>query len=212
MEPWRESEALRRGEVIGGLIPPAVHVSAADLPRQPDDVLSPEYLVLFERGELPFWRPGVFDVLQAVGWRWVILIPALIAVIGIPLGVARSPALSLVGHMLKLWLLGIGVVITIILGAAKRGVSARKDAFCIHCGYTIEGLGESGRCPECGRSFILSAANEYRKDPHFFMVRVRALSAHPKSAAFAAGEGPTPDDGTRELTSFMPTPTPITRI
>ncbi len=197
MDQWSEGEARSRGEVLGGLLPPEVHGSAADLPGQPGDVITPEYLLLFERGELPFWRPGVADVLWVIGWRWLILVPALALVVGLPAALIASRHVGMAGHSLKFWLLGVGVVITIVIGAAKRGVTGRRDVFCIHCGYTIEGLPDGSRCPECGRVFRLSVVHEFRKDPHFFMTRVKALRTHPRHSPFTSGDGPTPDDGTR---------------
>lgn len=154
---------------------------------------------MFEGADVPFWRPGAAEIAKALGWKWLILLPCLLVVIGGPVFAVTLPGVVMHGLSgeIKLWILAIGASITLILSAIKRGVAARKDAFCIHCGYSLESLSETGRCPECGRTYVRSMVDEFRKDPHFFEVRYKKLKSHPPAVAFAAGLGPTPDDGTR---------------
>ena len=84
-----------------------------------------------------------------------------------------------------------------MINGIRNVVKARRDPFCIHCGYSLQGLADSGTCPECGRPYLFSLVEEYRKDPHFFVERYRSSRQLPtRVAAFAAGDGPTPDDGT----------------
>jgi protein-S-isoprenylcysteine O-methyltransferase Ste14 len=35
----------------------------------------------------------------------------------------------------------------------KRSVQAAAGRVCVRCVYNLEGLGEAGECPECGRRF-----------------------------------------------------------
>ncbi|GMV25608.1 MAG: hypothetical protein AMXMBFR58_16390 [Phycisphaerae bacterium] len=181
------------------VVPPRVHGSPSDLPAPPLDALSLEF-VTFD-GDVPFWRPGVTDILRGIGWFWLLLFPALALVVLIP----ASPLIFWRGGLLaqsigwtyKLWILAVGVVITIVVRSVRRGVQVRKDLFCIHCGYSLDGLAESGSCPECGRPYLLSVAREYKKDPGFFVTRYKASRKVPEHTVFAAGTGPTPGDGTR---------------
>ncbi len=182
---------------MGSLVPPPVLGSPADMGQAPDDALNPEHMLPLEE-DGPYWRPGVLGLLKVVGWRWVILGPALIVAIGLPIEAALNlRLLPMVAGFLKIWIFAVGVGVSIVLWAARNAVKARKDEFCIHCGYTLDGLGESGACPECGRPFHLSIVHEYRKDPHFFATRRKALKEARRSVVFRAGDGPTADDGTR---------------
>ncbi len=198
-QDWDHRQALERGRVMGALVPPPTVASPSDVPPQPSDALTPDFVSMFEGQDVPFWRPGTGDVLRSIGWRWFFIIPLAAFVLFIPL----AALLQLGGprfqffQFSKLWLLAIGVIVTIVLSAVRRGVAARKGSFCIHCGYSLEGLADRGTCPECGRPYDTIVLAEFRKDPHFFMARYKAARSHPPGVAFAAGDGPTPDDGTR---------------
>lgn len=178
--------------------PPVVYASPADMGPGVQEGLTPDFVTMFEGANVPFWRPGAAEIATALGWKWLILLPCLFVVIGGPVLVVVMPGVIMHGLSgeIKLWILAIGASITLILTAIKNGVAARKDVFCIHCGYSLESLEENGRCPECGRTYIRSMVDEFRKDPHFFEVRYKKLKTHPPAVAFAAGLGPTPNDGT----------------
>lgn len=180
-------------------MPPPVFASAVDLPKPPADALDPDFLIRWKDQQIPFWRPTVSYLLGAIGWRWVFMAPALFVLVGLPIFFALHPGAAryLGCHTLFVWGFALAVGITLIEAAIQRGVRARHEPFCIHCGYSVEGLGESGQCPECGRFFIRPLIDEFRKDPQFFAHRVRKALSHPPSEPFPAGEGPTPDDGTR---------------
>jgi hypothetical protein len=188
-----------RGDIMGGLVPAPVHASPADMQRPPLDALAPEFMTMFDP-ETPWWRPGAADIAKTIGWRWVIVLPLTALVIALPMLAVMAPTRvqpQLISSEIKILSLSIGGVVSIVMWAIRNVVKERKDEFCIHCGYCVEGLGESGQCPECGRSFHLKLIAEYKKDPHFFVDRWRALRDAPKATPFLAGVGPTPDDGTR---------------
>ena len=178
--------------------PPIIHASPADMGPGVREGLTPDFVTMFEGTDVPFWRPGAPEIAKALGWKWLILLPCLCIAIGWPVLAIVMPGLAMrsLSSEVKLWLLAVGGAITLVLTAIKKGVATRKDAFCIHCGYTLQGLAEEGRCPECGRTYIRSIVDEFRKDPHFFEVRYKKLKSHPPALAFVAGLGPTPDDGT----------------
>jgi hypothetical protein len=164
--------------------------------REPLDALAPEFVTFMEK-DVPWFRPNMRELAAAMGWRWLIVIPLLAVLALIPLSyffpwLLHTAVLNL---EVKLFILAIGGIITTVLYVAKNTVASRRDLFCIHCGYTIDGLGDEGTCPECGRAFHVSVIREFKKDPHFFQARWRALKHAPRYQPFESGTGPTPRDG-----------------
>lgn len=172
---------------------------ASDIAPAPADALRPETSAPWD-GETVWWRPGASDVARVLGWRWFGVLGLLGFGLGLPvyvLGFGGHQSIQLAAGMWKFCILAVGGAVSIFAWGVKNVVKARKDAFCIHCGYSVEGLGERGQCPECGRGFTLAIISEFKKDPHFFAHRHKASQSLPKGSVFAAGTGPTPDDGTR---------------
>lgn len=190
----RTPDALERNPAL----PPEVYASPVDLPRTPSDAIDPDFLLRFRDEQIPFWRPSISYLARSIGWRWVFLLPAFCIVIGLPLGLSFRPGAArfLAIHIVFLWIFANAVVISILQESIKHGVRRREEPFCIHCGYNLEGLGIEGKCPECGRFFRRSLIDEFRKDPEFFAHRCAKAKSHPPAFVFAAGLGPTPDDGT----------------
>lgn len=182
------------------VVPEPVYASPAEIPAQPSDAVTPDFVTMFDGKDVPFWRPGAPDIARGIGWKWLIVLPAALFVVGAPIGaimfISRGRASEFAAHLIKLWVFALGVVITVVLGSVRRVVGNRKDDFCIHCGYSMTGLGDVGKCPECGRPFVRKVIAEYRKDPHFFAHRYGKLKSHPVSEGLIAGVGPTARDGT----------------
>ncbi len=184
---------------LGGmpLVPHATEASPSEMGPQPLNALSPDFVTFLDK-DVPFYRPGALDIAKTIGWRWVLLVPILMVIAALPmtLFLPRPVMVQVVQVELKLVLLAIGGGVTIVLWAVRNAINTRADLFCIHCGYNIEGLGEEGTCPECGRNFQLPIIREFKKDPHFFVARWKAIKDAPKAVPFTAGDGPTPYDGT----------------
>jgi hypothetical protein len=92
------------------------------------------------------------------------------------------------GLEIKIWALAIGTAAAILGHAMATCIKRRMDPFCIHCGYTLQGLVANGTCSECGRPFVAGLSDEYKKDPHFFRERVRQLRKHPQTVWIHAGK------------------------
>jgi hypothetical protein len=185
-----------RQTIMGDLIPPAIHATAADVP-EPIDALRPDNWTIFS-GDTVWWRPGWAEIARAIGWWWFALVPSALGAIGLIAGMVFAFQRHFPIEMaIKLAFFLAAIAITIVIRASKRSVRVRKDTFCVHCGYSMEGAGDMGTCPECGRAFSRWVSEEFRKDPHFFAMRHEILRRAPRFEPFAAGVGPTPDDGTR---------------
>src|SRR5262245_48842847 len=167
-------------------LPPTMHATPADVRPGPDD-------------EIRWWRPGWHDVVEYVGWRWLLIIPAigLIALIlvswltgwVVPFVLRRNPAF--VAAEAKLGIIAGGIALSCIAYVTRRAVRARSEPFCIYCGYNLSNLPDDYRCPECGRPYTWKLIAEYRRDPHWFIERWKMHGAHrQESATLDAGVVP----------------------
>jgi hypothetical protein len=152
-------------------LPPESFGSAVDVSPGPD-------------AEDLWWKPGWRDVLLAVGWRWVLVVPA-VGVVGLIGLVFFQPRYFGMfwwfGFKGIIWALAVPVVL--LADVVRRATSARKDPFCIHCGYALTGLAEQGRCPECGSGYSRQLIEEYRRYPAWFIQRHKAQKNLPRQEA-----------------------------
>src|SRR4051812_47130088 len=112
--------------------------------RLPSDAAaSPTELVPshVDAGAEPQWYlPGLGETARLLGWRWVYFLPAiglLVLVFWIP---ARPWLIQFLVAYWKLWIIAVAVPTGVAVNAAKHAIRARKDPFCIHCGYGLSGL------------------------------------------------------------------------
>lgn len=175
------------------IVPEPMRASLGHLPASAsafDTRGVPTLASLLPAGDVPFWRPGLLDILSALRWRWVILGPCL-AIVLAPLGImAMTPPSYWIFALLyisKFWVLALGGAITLLLVGQRRAVSCRRGDFCIHCGYDLDASTPQGACPECGRAYIPGLCDEYRKDPSFFRRRYAALRTLPRTTGFDSG-------------------------
>lgn len=146
--------------------------------------------------EIRWWRPSMHDVVRAVGWRWWLLAPALLVILAIlASGVTglfgpRFLAFS-VPHLaleLKVGLFAGGVALSCVLYVIRTAIRARREPFCVFCGYNLSNLPDNYRCPECGRPYTWKLIDEYRRDPDWFIERwKRHPEHHAESAPIDAG-------------------------
>lgn len=136
-----------------------------------------------------WYRPSWRDGLRYVGYRWIFLTPA-VALVVLAVAVVWHPSLAT-------WILRFGYkLITVVAGVAawlfghviRQAAQARKEPFCIFCGYNLTGLPDNHRCPECGRPYTWAMIDEYRRDPQWFIERWKARRQLPgPPEPFAAG-------------------------
>ena len=158
-------------------IPPSTVATPHDLPSDLGD-------------NVPFWHPTLAESLKYLGFRWLLVLPAAALLAAIIFGICFDHR-----YLSVLWMIGPKwLIIAVALPLAAIGkmlraaVRQRPDPFCIHCGYSLIGLPDNHRCPECGRTFSLSVIEEYRRDSHWFIQRYKMRHDLPATAApFAAG-------------------------
>lgn len=165
--------------------PRPLHQQAA-----PQVIASPSHLTVGEGEQLVWWRPGWIESFRLLSLGWKTLYAVLFTLFGAitfftywwSLGQALLPI------WVKLLLTLFGLVAVSFGAVVKRAARARKEPFCIHCGYNLTGLPDHHRCPECGRPYEWRIIDEYRRDPDSFIQRYEALRRLPTAAKpFEAG-------------------------
>lgn len=139
------------------VVPPA-YVTSPHIDGKPGD-------------DVPWWTPSWSEILAHLGWRWLYFLPAALLVFGLALLPLRPGLIQVVLMLWKPMLIAAILPTAMAVRAMQRIVRDRKDPFCIHCGYTLLGLPDGHRCPECGRTFTLAVIEEYRRDPKWFVQR-----------------------------------------
>jgi hypothetical protein len=162
---------------------------APQAPLPPEVIASPSEAAWLHEPDVPFWRPGVCDMLKHIGWRWIMLVPLailILLVLMIPFRLDLIQWIFIGGG--KLAVFAIGLPILLAGHVLREAVRARTEPFCIHCGYDLTNLPDFHECPECGRFYSLRLNAEYRRDPRWFIERCRMHKELPPIApvGFAA--------------------------
>lgn len=122
-------------------------------------------------------------------WRWLVFGSALLGsliFLFVPIWFGFFQ-LTIFGG--KLLFFAIALPFSSLAYAMRSAVQARREPFCIHCGYSLIGLPDHHHCPECGRPYSFQLIDEYRRDPDWFIQRCREHRQLPQPhAAFAAGQ------------------------
>lgn len=135
-----------------------------------------------------WYRPSWSQTAALVGWRWILCLPlaALVAL----LVLLPGWTVQILINGWKLIVFAIAVPLAGFASAARNAVRNRRDPFCIHCGYSLIGLPDGHRCPDCGEPFRHALIDEYRRDPDFFIQRHKALQSLPPPLDTAFNAGP----------------------
>lgn len=163
-------------------------------------------LVVLMRGRsdsVRWWKPSLATLLGELGWAWWLLLGLCTLVLA---GwVAILPFAGIWGLVTyKIALLGVVVILTIRSKAVRRILAARREPFCIHCGYSLDGLDAFGDCPECGMPYSLAVVEDYRRDPAWFIRRYEMARAADRAGLHAAVS--VPADSARPSTDAPATP------
>jgi len=136
--------------------------------------------------------PGWSERIKLMGWRNLYFAPAALLLLSLVFWPWWGAILW--QFVLGWWQLGALVVILPLAAArhaARHALRLRKDPFCIHCGYSLTGLPDGHNCPECGGRFDLKVIEEYRRDPHWFIVRFQQRhQLPPPHGGIVAGNSP----------------------
>jgi hypothetical protein len=135
-----------------------------------------------------WYLPTLGERLQLMGWRNLLWILPLVLV-AMPMVLFGAWFAAWAGFWYwKLLILALGLPITVLIDQARKAVRLRTDPFCIHCGYSAEGLPDGHPCPECASILDRALSEEYRRDPHWF-IRRQKMSAQLPAAdkPFEAG-------------------------
>jgi hypothetical protein len=136
----------------------------------------------------PFWKPRLRDSVRYLGWRIPLVVLSFFALVAL---IYVCVHWSQFVWAIALWkFIGIMIAAPIVLSISAMGsaLKARPDPFCIHCGYSLEGLPDHHFCPECGRPNSLRLIEEYRRDPAWFIARCKTRLTLPSTyAPFSAG-------------------------
>jgi len=135
----------------------------------------------------PFWKPRLRDSIRYAGWRILLMVlAAALAVL-----IVYNLRWTRFTWAIALWkpiVMVIAIPILISISAMGSALRARREPFCIHCGYSLQGLPDHYPCPECGRPNCLRLIDEYRRDPAWFIARCRARLTLPSThVPFSAG-------------------------
>jgi len=177
--PGSDAPAPQDASGPDAVLPPPIHATPGDVKPIPGEAIT-------------WWQPGWRDVRVFVGWRWVFLSPVIIVVLlaagGVFWAPLRGPFFMLGAELL---VLVIAVALSLAGYVIQRAVKARREPFCIYCGYNLTGLPDDYRCPECGRPYTWRLIAEYRKDSQWFITRWKLYGQQPPAqGVFPAG--PTP--------------------
>jgi hypothetical protein len=135
----------------------------------------------------PFWKPSFGESFRYAGWRLIASGLLLLVVMAVPI------VLCVFGQVwiLSFWkFIAVGVATPIVLAASavRTAMQTRRAPFCIHCGYSLEGLPDHHSCPECGRPYSHHLIADYQRDPAWFVHRCKLRQSLPAThAPFEAG-------------------------
>jgi hypothetical protein len=139
--------------------------------------------------ETRWYKPAFPETAKLLSWRWIYCLPAVLLLTLLALRPAIGIPILLNGW--KLVIFAVAIPIAAFASAARHALRNRKDPFCIHCGYSLLGLPDGYRCPECGQPYLHRFIDEYRRDPDFFIQRQKSAKTLPMDEHLPFSAGPT---------------------
>lgn len=127
-----------------------------------------------EETPIRWWRPGWHDVIATAGWWWILLVIATIVLALVLAGILLITGFAFTGLLLKPAAILVGGAVVLVGYVIRKATQARREPFCIFCGYCLAGLPDDYRCPECGRAYTWRQIDDYRRDPQWFIERWKA--------------------------------------
>jgi len=156
--------------------PPTIHATPADVRPSVDPDADPSAIT--------WWKPSWLDAARHVGYRWVFLVPMVALLLWFAYAIlfwhVRGVFIVVGG---KFFLFAGALAFALSAYVWQCAVQARKEPFCIHCGYDLSELPDNHRCPECGRPYTWRLIEEYRRDPEWFIERWKQHGRLPQSDA-----------------------------
>lgn len=138
------------------------------------------------REKLTWYRPTFGEIVRQMEWWWGALPVAAMAAGGMVVaGLLLGP-----DHIEMAWVGGRMLLVLVVVPfifwehVRDRVIKARADPFCIHCGWTLTGLPEEGRCPECGEPYRMKIVDMFRRDPQWVIAYWRFNSRPPSVELF----------------------------
>lgn len=125
-------------------------------------------------GTIQWWSPSILTLARELGVWWLFFVG--IGTLAVAGGLAFLPVLGCIGGLLSnVVLLGVGAIIGGRSRAIRRAMAARREPFCVHCGYSLGGLSDRGTCPECGMVYSFNILSDFRRDPDWFIKRFETI-------------------------------------
>ena len=166
------------------------HSLPPPIPEQKRLLLSPTDIPADADGSLPWWKPTWGDVARRLGWRWLYLIPLVMMVLlGVWMLLFHVWFVNMLWWSGKFWVWIVMGAVGAVVEAMRQATKARAEPFCIHCGYTLDGLPDQHICPECGRPYSFQLIREYQENPKWFVQRWKMQHGNPINERFEAGRG-----------------------
>ncbi len=121
-------------------------------------------------GPVRWWKPSIATAVGELGAWWSLVV--VVSVVTIGGGIVLLPIVGCFAVIFfKVVLLGAAAFIAARSKAIQRTMAARREPFCIHCGYSLGGLADHGTCPECGMAYSFNIVRDFRRDPDWFIKR-----------------------------------------
>ena len=135
--------------------------------------------------QLVWWRPPFKLVIRQMTWWWALL-PTFLLGLGLVIAALFPGEFRAAFCWLGMKTLVLTLAVPVLAWGhlRQRAIQARTDDFCSHCGWTLQGLPEEGRCPECGRPYRIKIVRMFRRDPQWVIAYWQSSGKPPPQDVF----------------------------